>query len=117
MSMNLTGRATEYRVKAGSVAYLTLTVTDSSGTAKSLTDDNTYATGKWKVWQPDGTLLINGDITYFSRATGVVSYQLTISDTVIANAGVWEGEVELVNSSGNMSEQTKSFNFIIEDSY
>ena len=61
--------------------------------------------------------MINGDITYFSRATGVVSYQLTASDTVIANAGVWEGEVELINSSGNMSEQTKSFNFIIEESY
>lgn len=117
MSMNLTGRATEYRVKVGSVAFLTLTVTDSSGTAKSLTDDVTYATGKWKVWQPNGTLLINGDITYFSRATGVVSYQLTTTDTALANAGVWEGEVELVNSSGNMSEQTKSFNFIIEESY
>lgn len=117
MSMNMTGRAVEYNVKVGSVAYLTLTVTDGSGNARSLTDDVTYSTGKWKVWKPDGTLIINGDITYFNRSSGIVSYQLTTTDTALSNAGVWEGEVELVNSSGALSEQTKTFNFIIEESY
>ena len=39
------------------------------------------------------------------------------ADTVIANAGRWEGEVELLDSNGVISEQTKSFTFTIEESY
>ena len=85
MSQNLTPRDVEYRVKSGSRATLELTVNDSSGTAKNLSNTVTYA--------------------------------LSATDTVIANAGNWTGEVELLNSSGVMSEQTKSFNFTIEESY
>jgi hypothetical protein len=111
------GRATEYRVKAGSRATLQLTITDSSGTAKSLTDTVTYASGSWKVWKPSGTLIINGAITYDDRVNGIIIYALTANDTLVANAGNWEGEVELKNSSGTMVEQTQTFNFTIEDSY
>ncbi len=114
---NMIGRATEYRVKAGSRATLSLTITDSSGTAKSLTDTVTYASGNWKVWKRDGTLIINGAITYDDRANGVIIYALTANDTLVANAGNWEGEVELKNSSGTMIEQTQTFNFTIEESY
>ena len=117
MSTNMIGRATEYRVKAGSRATLSLTITDSAGTAKSLTDTVTYASGSWKVWKPNGTLIINGAITYDDRANGIIIYALTANDTLLANAGNWEGEVELLNSAGVMSEQTKSFNFTIEESY
>ena len=117
MSTNMIGRATEYRVKAGSRATLSLTITDSSGTAKSLTDTVTYASGNWKVWKRDGTLIINGAITYDDRANGVIIYALTANDTLVANAGNWEGEVELKNSSGTMIEQTQTFNFTIEESY
>ena len=115
--MNLTGRAVEFRIKVGSLATLQITVSDSSGNAKDLSNDVTYATGIWKVWKPDGTLIINGAVVYTTRASGLISYVLTSSDTAFINAGVWEGEVELKNSNGNMSEQTKTFNFIIEDSY
>ena len=117
MSTNMIGRATEYRVKAGSRATLSLTITDSAGTAKSLTDTVTYASGNWKVWKPNGTLIINGAITYDDRANGIIIYALTANDTLITNAGNWEGEVELKNSSGTTIEQTQSFNFTIEESY
>ena len=117
MSQNLYPRATEYRVKSGSRATLELTIQDSSGTAKSLANTVTYSTGTWKVWKPGGTLVINGDLVFTTRASGLVSYVLTAADTVIGNAGRWEGEVELKNSSGVMVEQTQSFNFTIEESY
>ncbi len=115
--MNMTPRADEYRVKAGSRATLSLTITDSSNSAKSLSNTTTYASGKWKVWKPDGTLIIDGAITFDDRSNGVISYSLTTANTAIANAGVWEGEVELKDSDGNISEQTSTFNFVIEESY
>jgi len=117
MSMNMVGRSTEFRVKAGSLITLQLTITDDGGTARDLSNDVVYNTGKWKVWKPDGTLIINGDIVFTTRSSGLVSYTLQSSDTVIANAGNWAGEVELKRSNGNISEQTKTFNFVIEESY
>lgn len=116
-SMNMVGRATEFRVKAGSRAVLQLTIKDAAGAAKSLNDNTTFNNGKWKVWQPDGTLVIDGAITFADRPNGIVTYQLSATDTAIANAGVWEGEVEIKNSSNVVTEQTKSFNFVIEESY
>jgi len=116
MSM-VRGRAIEYRIKAGSRATLELTINDATGSAKSLTDQSTYNTGRWKVWKPDGTLLINGAITYDNRASGIVIYALTANDTVVANAGRWEGEIELLNSAGTIVEQTQTFSFVIEESY
>ena len=109
--MNLKGRNIEYLVKVGARSQMVINITDSVGTAKSLTDTDTYSTAKWKVWQPDGTLIINGTATYSNRSTGEVSYILSATDTVIANAGIWEGEVELYNASGIMTEQSETFNF------
>jgi hypothetical protein len=117
MSADMEGRATEFKVKAGSRATLQLTVADSSGTGKDLSNTTTFATGKWKVWKPGGTLIINGDLVFTTRASGLVSYVLSEADTAIANAGRWEGEVELKDSNGDISEQTKSFTFMIEESY
>lgn len=117
MSMNLTGRNIEFRVKVGSTATLALTITDDVGVVKDLSNTVTYATGNWKVWQPNGTLLINSSIVFTTRASGLVSYVLTSTDTALANAGIWEGEVEIYDSDGDISEQTKTFNFVIEESY
>ena len=116
-SADMVGRTTQFRVKAGSRAILQLTVADSSGTGKDLSNTTTYATGKWKVWKPSGTLLIDGNITFTTRSTGIVQYALSATDTVIANAGIWAGEVELKDASGNISEQTQTFQFIMEESY
>jgi len=117
MSMNLTGRLIEFNIKAGATSTLILNVTTSSGAVKNMSSTTTYATAKWKVWKPDGTLLIDGNATFTDRLNGQISYALTSSDTVIANAGVWEGEVEFLNSSGNISDQSETFNFTIEDSF
>ena len=93
MSMNMVGRSTEFRVKAGSLITLQLTITNDAGVAKNLTNTVTYNTGKWKVWKPDGTLIIDGNIVYTTRASGIISYTLTSTDTAIANAVIWSGEV------------------------
>jgi len=116
-SADMVGRTIEYRIKAGSRATLQLTVADSSGTGKDLSNTTTYATGKWKVWKPGGTLIINGDLVFTTRASGLVSYVLAEADTVIANAGIWAGEVELKDANGNISDQTQTFQFILEESY
>ena len=117
MSMNMVGRSTSFTVKAGSTATLQITVKDASGIAKNLSNTVTYNSGKWKVWKPDGTLLLDGTITFVDRANGIVSYTLGTSDITNTKAGIWEGEIELKNSSGVISEQTQSFNFIMEESY
>ena len=117
MSMNLKGRNIEFIVKAGARSSVIINITDASGVAKNLSDTSTYATAKWKVWQPDGTIIINGTASYSNRTTGEITYLLSAADTVIANAGIWEGEVELLNSSSIMSEQSETFNFTIEESY
>lgn len=117
MSMNMRGRSVSFVVKAGSRATLQVTVKDSSGVAKNLSNTVTYNSGKWKVWKPDGTLLIDGAITFADRANGIVTYALSATDATNAKAGVWEGEVELKDSSSVISEQTQSFNFTIEESY
>ena len=116
-SADMMGRTTEFRVKAGSRATLQLTVADSSGTAKDLSNTTTYATGKWKVWKPGGTLVIDGSLVFTTRASGIVSYSLTAADTAVANAGIWAGEVELKDSNGDISEQTETFQFVLEESY
>ena len=117
MSMNLKGRNIEFIVKVGARSNVVINIADSSGVAKNLSDTSTYATAKWKVWQPDGTIIINGTASYSNRSTGEITYLLVSADTVIANAGIWEGEVELLNSSGIMTEQSETFNFTIEESY
>ena len=117
MSSNLNYRNVEYRVKVGDKVKLSLTFNDADCNPINLSNSTTYATGKWKVWKPDGTLIINGTINFDNRATGEISYTTTSSDTISTNAGIWEGEVEIKDTSGQVSEQTKTFNFIIEESY
>ena len=116
-SADMTGRTTEFRVKAGSRTTLQLTVADSSGVGKDLSNTTTYATGKWKVWKPGGTLVIDGNLVFTTRASGIVSYTLSATDTAVANAGIWAGEVELKDSNGDISEQTETFQFVLEESY
>lgn len=113
----MTPRSIEYKVKAGSRATLQLTISDSSGSAKNLSNTTTYATGIWKVWKPDGTLQINGAVTFSDRTNGIISYALSSTDATNAKAGRWEGEIELLDSDGVISEQTESFSFTIDESY
>ena len=117
MSMNMVGRSVIFVTKVGSRSTFELTIKNNDGTVKDLSNNTQYATGKWKVWQPNGTLLINGNIAYSDRPNGLITYTLGSTDTTSDKVGVWEGEVELKDTDGVISEQTQSFNFIIEESY
>ena len=117
MSVNMNRRNVIFTTKVGSRSTLELTIKNSDGTVKDLSNDTTYATGKWKVWKPDGTLIIDGNITFSDRANGIVTYTLGASDATAANVGIWEGEVEIKDTGSVISEQTQSFNFTIEESY
>ena len=110
-------RDIEFIEKVGSRRTVSLTLTDDVGTVIDLSSTTTYNTGKWKVWKPDGTLLINGTVTFLDRSNGVISYDLTAADTVTANAGIWEGEVEIFNDTPIMKVQSATFTFTIEESY
>ncbi len=101
----------------GSRRTLTLTLTDDTGTVIDMSSATSYNSGKWKVWKPDGTLIIDGTLTFVTRSAGLVSYALTAANTVIANAGVWEGEVEILDDSAVMTVQSSTFTFTLLESY
>lgn len=117
MSVNQTGRAIEFRVKSGSKATLYINIKNYDGTTKNLNDATQFASAVWKVWRPNGDLIIDGNAFYEDRTYGEIGYTLTSEDTDIDNAGIWEGEVELYDDDGEISEQSDTFNFIIEESY
>jgi len=116
-SVNMRGRDVIFNIKVGDRRVLLLNLKDSSAAAKDLSNTTTYATCTWKVWKPDGTLIINASGSFTNRSSGQVSYSLTAADTVIANAGNWEGEVEFFNSSSVLSDISETFNFNILESY
>ena len=51
-------RDIEFVEKVGSRRTLTLTLTDDTGTVIDMSSATSYNSGKWKVWKPDGTLII-----------------------------------------------------------
>jgi len=110
-------RDIEFVEKVGSRRTVSLTLTDDTGTVIDLTSVTSYSSGKWKVWKPNGTLIIDGALTFVTRSSGLVAYDLTAANTVIANAGVWEGEVELFDDSSVMAVQSSTFTFTIIESY
>ncbi len=110
-------RDIEFVEKVGSRRTLTLTLTDDTGTVIDMSSATSYNSGKWKVWKPDGTLLIDGTLSFVTRSAGLVSYALTAANTVIANAGVWEGEVEILDDSAVMTVQSSTFTFTLLESY
>ncbi len=117
MSMFMRKRDIEFVEKVGSRRTLTLTLTDDTGTVIDMSSATSYNSGKWKVWKPDGTLLIDGTLSFVTRSAGLVSYALTAANTVIANAGVWEGEVEILDDSAVMTVQSSTFTFTLLESY
>ena len=107
----------EYREKVGSRRTLIMTITNDIGETINMSDTAKYNTGKWKAWRSDGSLVINGDIVFFDRPSGIIQYALTASDTTPQNSGVWAGEVEIFDDGGIMTEQTETFTMIIQNSY
>tara|TARA_R110000764_G_scaffold42303_2_gene95218 strand:+ start:217 stop:570 length:354 start_codon:yes stop_codon:yes gene_type:complete len=117
MSMDMTPRSVSFTIKVGSTTTLELTIKNADGTARDLTNSTTFYSGKWKVWQPDGTLLVDKSIVYGTRSSGIVTVTFGHEEITAAKAGIWAGEVELRNTSDVISEQTQTFNFTIEESY
>ena len=117
MSMDMTPRSVSFTIKVGSTTTLELTIKNADGTARDLTNTTTFHSGKWKVWKPDGTLLIDHNIVYDTRSSGIVRVTFGEGHITAAKAGIWAGEVELKNASNVISEQTQTFNFTIEESY
>ncbi len=72
MSMDMTPRSTSFTIQVGSTTTLELVIKNADGTARDLTNTNTFYSGKWKVWKPDGTLVIDKAIVYGTRASGIV---------------------------------------------
>ena len=117
MSMDMTPRSVSFIIKVGSTTTLELTIKNADGTARDLSNSTTFHSGKWKVWQPDGTLLVDKSIVYGTRSSGIVTVTFGHEEITAAKAGIWAGEVELRNTSDVISEQTQTFNFTIEESY
>ena len=117
MSMDMTPRSVSFTIKVGSTTTLELTIKNADGTARDLTNSTTFYSGKWKVWQPDGTLLVDKSIVYGTRSSGIVTVTFGHEEITAAKSGIWAGEVELRNTSDVISEQTQTFNFTIEESY
>ena len=76
---------------------LTFILTDADGTAVSLTD----GTPVFKVaTAPSATLQIDGTCTVTNAAGGICTYALIAGDT--DTAGLYEGEVQVTYTSGNI---------------
>lgn len=102
-----------YNVYPGDLNDIIGFLTNVDGTPKVLTDTVTYNTVQFHVWQPDGTIIINGAGGYSDRNTGELFYTLTAPDTVVANAGNWEGRFITYNNQGQESDTSEIFNFNI----
>jgi len=118
-SVNMKGRDIEFRIKAGDRKTLTVTVKDQCGCTVPLCCTTLFDSTTFRVWRPDGTLLISDSGTYSCRAAGQVSYILKANDATVCDVGNWEGEFELFNDScpAVLSDQTETFNFVILHSY
>lgn len=118
MSQFMRDKDIVYEVKVGSTNALQFNIYDDTGTSlKDLSNTATFATGKLKVWDSDGTLIIDGAVTFTDRANGLVTYGLGTADTVTANAGKWQGEIELLaNDATTITLQTDTFTFKIINS-
>jgi len=108
-----------YTIKVGSTNALQFNIYDDTGVnLRDLSNTSTYASGTLRVWKPDGTLVINGAITFTTRASGLVTYGVSSSDSVAANAGKWYGEIQMKSNDGTtITLQTDTFSFHIENSY
>jgi len=108
----------EFNVKAGSRDTLTLTLNCAdTGSPVSMACVCAYDTGTWKVWKPNGTIVFCGGIVYSCRAGGQVTYALAACDVTNTCAGIWEGEVEYINTACTIIDQSDSFTFKIKESF
>lgn len=110
------GETCEIFVGSQKTFELTILDPDDPTMAKNLSDATVFATGNFKIVRPNGTLIATLTVDYFDRPNGIIQFEVTTTETVLANAGNWKGELELINDQGIPVEQ-QVFNFNILESH
>jgi hypothetical protein len=106
MSMNRQRFEADYDIFVGTEKTITLTVLDpDTGGGVVMTNTALYSTGNFKIVKPDGSIISTLPITYFDRNNGVINVTILDTVTVLANAGNWVGDLELINSTGKKIDQ------------
>lgn len=106
-----------FEVEVGSERPLTITVKDPvSGVGLDMTDATQYDTGVVKIVKPDGTIIVSVVITFDDRDNGLIGFKILDTTTILANAGNWQGNLEILNDSSKIILQLQ-FNYNIIESY
>lgn len=113
MSLVRTQFDTLLEIFVGSEKTFFVTITDPiTGEAVDLTSTTAFATGNMRIIKPDDTVITTISISYTSRSTGVISFTVPDTVTIIGNAGNWIGNVQLLDDTSTITEQ-QVFNFNI----
>lgn len=106
-----------FEVEVGSEKPLTITVKDPvTGDGLNMTDVTQYDSGVVKIVRPNGTIIVSVAITFDNRANGLVGFKILDTTTILANAGNWQGNLEILNDAGKIVQQLQ-FNYNIIESY
>ncbi len=114
-------RRTEYETNldmyVGTTKIFTLVVKDPvTALPKDLTNTAVYNSGNVKIYKPDGTIIVTVTVTYSDRANGEIEFTIVAATAVLANAGNWIGNMELINDAAVIVEQ-QNFGFNILENY
>jgi hypothetical protein len=108
-----------FTVNVGTTKSLQLTILDpDTGLAKDLSSVTLYAGSTVKIYKPDGTQIgatINA--TFSNRTNGVMIFTVSgTSQSTLANAGNWIGEIIFTNNGGLTVDQ-QQFGIDIKQSF
>jgi len=97
----------------GSEKPFFMTITDpTTGEPVDLSSETDFATGNMRIIKPDDTVITTISISFTDRTNGVISFTVLDTVSVIANAGNWIGNIQIVNSVSKITAQ-QVFNFNI----
>lgn len=108
---------TELEMFVGSTKTFQLVVNDpDTGNPINMSDTAVFATGEFKIVKPGGDIITTVAITYGDRPNGRVDFTILATVATNANAGNWEGNLELSDNIPVIIEQQR-INFNIIESY
>ena len=111
-----------FTVNVGTTKSLQLTILDpDTGLAKDLSSVTLYASSTVKIYKPDGTQVgntINASFgTASDRTAGIMVFTISgSSQSLLANAGNWIGEIIFANNAGVTIDQ-QQFGIDIKQSF
>ena len=107
--------ATDFSMSSGDTKNISITITDSAGDAVDLTG----ATSIWAIYSGGTALLTKtsaaGAITYGGASTNVATVAVAAADTESIAGGVYRHELEITDTSGNVSTACSGTVVIVED--